>query len=109
MTHEVLPAIRKDREYKLRERIASDTREEKSRRLWCFLKEMDVWSYNIRRKHFGTVCRATTQYCYVDEFNAPHVKADCLDECKQCIRETLSRLILDAVPRNQYRLTDLWN
>jgi prophage antirepressor-like protein len=108
VTHEVLPTIRRTREYKLRESIAIENREEKGRRLWIVVKNMDVWNYNARRKHFSKVCRATERFCYTDEFNSPHVSPDQINECRQCIRQTLAEAILESVPQDQRRLTDMW-
>ena len=102
VTHEVLPNLRRDKEYKLRETLATETREEKSRRLWFVLKDMDLWSYNIRRRYFGGVCKATKDLCYVDEFGSPHVMAECLEECKLV-------MVLKSVPPDQTRLTQYWD
>ena len=113
VTHHVLPSMRRqrerDREYQLRETLAIQTREEKTRRLWFVLKDMDVWSYNIRRKYFGRVCGATKHLCYVDEVGSPHVMSECLEECKDVIRRSIGRAILDQVPPNQNLLTRYWN
>jgi hypothetical protein len=109
VTHEVLPSIRKDREYKLRESLAAATHEEKGRRLWIVIRDMDIWNYNVRRKYFGKVCKATKQQCYLDEFNSPHVKPDELDACKACIRILISKAILKAVPANQSLVTDFFS
>ena len=108
VTHDVLPSIRRDKEYRLRESIALENRDEKGRRLWVVLKDLDVWNYNARRKHFSRVCQATRRFCYTDEFNSPHVNADDLDACKRCVRETMSAAILENVPTDQRRLTDMW-
>ena len=108
VTHEVLPAIRHDREYKLREAIAAATKEEKGRRLWIVLRDMDIWNFNARRKHFGKICRATTELCYTDEFGAPHVCADRLRECKNLIRDTMTAAILEAMPEDQKVITDFF-
>ena len=108
VTHEVLPSIRRDKEYRLREALALETREEKGRRLWIVVRDIDVWTYNTRRKYFSKVCQATRRFCYTDEFNSPHVNADQLAACKRCIRTTISAAILESVPSNQRRLTDMW-
>ena len=108
VTHEVLPSIRRDKEYKLRESIAIENTEEKGRRLWIVVRDLNVFNYNARRKYFSAVCRATEEFCYVDEFNSPHVHADRLQACRQCIRETMSQAIVNGVPENQRLITDMW-
>ena len=108
VTHEVLPAIRRDKEYKLREVIALENREEKGRRLWIVVRDLNVWNFHARRRHFSKVCQATAQFCYTDEFNSPTVNPDQLEECRRCIRETMGRAIVNAVPADQCRLTDMW-
>ena len=108
VTHEVLPSIRRDKEYKLRESIAIENTEEKGRRLWIVVRDLNVFNYNARRKYFSAVCRATEEFCYVDEFNSPHVHADQLEACRQCIRETMSQAIVNGVPENQRLITDMW-
>jgi prophage antirepressor-like protein len=108
ITHDVLPSIRRNKEYKLRESIAIETKEEKGRRLWIVVRNLDVFNYNARRKYFSAVCRATEGFCYVDEFNSPHVHADQLEACRQCIRATMTKVIVNAVPANQRRITDMW-
>jgi prophage antirepressor-like protein len=108
VTHDVLPSIRRDKEYKLRESIAIENKEEKGRRLWIVVRNLDVFNYNARRKYFSAVCRATEEFCYVDEFNSPHVHADQLEACRQCIRETMTQAIVNAVPVNQRLITDMW-
>jgi prophage antirepressor-like protein len=109
VTHEVLPSIRRGREYRLRETIENEKHEEKGRRLWIVLKEMDLWNFNARRKYFGTVCNACAACSYKDEFNSPHIWANRLDECKQIIRTVVSRAILSAVPKNQKLMTDFFH
>ena len=101
-------AIRRDREYRLRETLALETRAEKGRRLWIVVRDMDVWNYNARRKYFSRVCNATKDLCYKDEFNSPHVNSGDLEACKRVIRQTMSQAVLDDVPENQRRLTDMW-
>ena len=108
VTHEVLPAIRRDKEYKLREVIALENREEKGRRLWIVVRDLNVRNFHARRRHFSKVCQATAQFCYTDEFNSPTVNPDQLEECRRCIRETMGRAIVNAVPADQCRLTDMW-
>ena len=105
VTHEVLPTLRKDREYRLQEQIAHKTLEEKGRRLWNFVKELDIWSFNARRKHFGRVCQATKSLCYLDEYNSPHVKPECLDEAGRMVRSTMSKAIIKCLPENQKLIT----
>jgi len=109
VTHDVLPTIRRDRECKLRETIAIENHEEKGRRLWIVVRDMDVWNFNARRKHFGAVCNATARYCYTDEFNSPHVNQEQLEACNRCICETMSAAILQAVPPDQTKLTDFFS
>ena len=58
VTHEVLPSIRKDREYKMKSQLLLSYREEKGRRLWILFRDMNVWSYNVRRKYFGNGLRS---------------------------------------------------
>ena len=72
------------------------------------LKDMDLWSYNIRRRYFGGVCGATKDFCYVDEFGSPHVMAECLEDCKLVIRSFIGRAVLNAVPPDQSLLTQYW-
>ena len=109
VTHEVLPCIRRDKEYRLREQLALETREEKGRRLWVVLREMNVWAFNARRKHFGKICHDTSEFCYTDEFNSPHVHADQLENCKQQIRQSMSEAIIAAVPRGQTLMTNYFH
>ena len=109
VTHEVLPSIRREKEYKLREQLALETREEKGRRLWVVVREMNIWSYNARRKHFSKVCTATREFWYTDEFNSPHVNAESLEECRAKIRRVMSEAIVDSVPSGQRLMTDYYN
>ena len=105
VTHEVLPSIRRTQRYELRMQIEGEFSAEKGRRLWNFVKEMDVWSFNARRKFFGRICGETKHLCTVDRFNAPHVNPDRLVDAKAQIRQTMSAAVLDAVPEDQSLIT----
>ena len=106
VTHEVLPSIRRHGEFVKQRRLEAAVREEKARRLWIVFRDLDVWSFNARRKHFGKVCRDTKSVCYVDEFRSPHVLVGKLAEAHQVIRETMSAAILASVPKNQRLITN---
>ena len=106
VTHDVLPSIRRHGEFVRQRRLEAAVREEKGRRLWIFFRDLDVWSFNARRKHFGKVCRDTKSLCYVDEFRSPHVLVGKLAEAHQVIRETMSAAILASVPKNQRLITN---
>ena len=105
VTHDILPAIRADGIYKLKKEMTENFLEEKSRRLWIVLKNMDMYTYRIRRKYFGRICTVCRSLCFIDEFNAPHVFSDKLKECTKVIREFVNKQILDEVPSDQTKLS----
>jgi len=92
-------------------RVEEEVRElkaERGRRLWILLKQMDRWTFNARRKFFGSVCNACTkaELIYLDEYGAPHVSADNLQQAERVMAAIMSAKILDAVPANQTLITD---
>ena len=102
---EVLPSIRKNGIYELKQEVLA-LKSERGRRLWNVVKLMDNWSFNIRRKYFSSMCIATKHICYVDEFDSPHVPPDKLQEVRTIITLLVSARILAEVPVNQRSITD---
>ena len=105
ITDEVLPSIRKNGIYELKQEVLA-LKDERGRRLWNVVKLMDNWSFNIRRKYFSSMCIATKHICYVDEFDSPHVHPDKLQEVRTLITLLVSARILAEVPVNQRSITD---
>ena len=108
VTEEVLPSIRRNGRYELQQEVR-ELKAERGRRLWILLKKMDRWTFNARRKFFGSVCNACTQggLVYLDEYGAPHVTADNIQQAERVMAATMSAKILSAVPANQ-RLITAW-
>ena len=106
VTEEVLPSIRRNGRYELQEEIR-ELKAERGRRLWILLKKMDRWTFNARRKFFGSVCNACTkaELIYLDEYGAPHVSIDNLQQAERVMAATMSAEILDAVPATQTLIT----
>ena len=108
VTEQVLPSIRRNGRYELEEEIR-ELKSERGRRLWILLKKMDRWTFNARRKFFGSVCNACTKggFVYLDSYGAPHVTADNIQQAERVMAATMSAKILSAVPANQ-RLITAW-
>ena len=105
ITEEVLPSIRKNGVYELKQEVLA-LKDERGRRLWNVVKLMDNWSFNIRRKYFSSICIATKHICYLDEFDSPHVPPDKLQDVRNIITLLVSARILAEVPVNQRSITD---
>ena len=108
VTHEVLPALRQRGRYEMGEQIRQEFVEEKGRRLWNILKNMNTFHYYVRRRYFGRVCNATKAFCYLDEHGAPHVNDGSLEAAETAIRVCLSEAIRDEVPEDQRLITDFF-
>jgi len=108
VTETVLPNLRRNGRFDLEQEIRT-LKSEKGRRLWIVVKHLDKFTFNIRRKHFGSVCKATEKFCYKDEFNAPHVRPENLQQVQRIIVEIISKKILDSVPSDQSSITDFYS
>ena len=105
VTETVLPKLRRNGRFALEEEIRT-LKSERGRRLWIVVRLLDKFSFNVRRKYFGIVCKATEKLCYLDEFNAPHVTPENLQQVQRIIVETLLEKILSCVPADQSSITD---
>ena len=108
VTHEVLPSIRRRGKYEMARKIEARFELERRSRLWCLIRNMDLWSYYPRRKHFTQICKDCKRYCYSDSQNALYFDAEnfALEDLHTAIKKTMARCIMDAVPANQKLITD---
>jgi len=105
VTEQVLPSIRKNGIYELKQEIKS-LKEERGRRLWNVVKLMDNWTFNVRRNYFNAICSATRDFCYLDEFDSPHVTTEHLTRVQLVISKTIAAKILASVPADHSKITD---
>ena len=111
VTHEVLPKIRQNAlllaQKQAAKTLLAEVREEKTRRLWTVFSDMNIYTYNVRRKYFGNVCRATKDLCYICEADrAPYVCSQHIDECMSRIQRLVSNWISEDIPHNQPKITE---
>ena len=109
VTHTILPTLRRQGRVEIERTVRIEYEDEKARRLWCVLKNMNVWNFHARKRHFGKVCRDTSALCYLDSQNSPHVTADNLEAVRATIRTTMATAIQNAVPEDQSRMTDYFD
>ena len=102
---EVLPSLRRNGRYEL-EREIRDLKTERGRRLWVILKQLDRWSFNARKRYFGSVCRACSNLSYLDEYGAPHVTQENLQQAQHVMTTTMSAKIVESVPADQRLITE---
>ena len=111
VTHDVLPSLRRKAEQQLENRVTraimQDINDERARRLWTVFSNMNVFTYAVRRRYFGRICKATRDLCYICEIdNAPYVQYGKVDECIQCMKRLVNQYILEDVPEGQTKITD---
>ena len=106
VTEEVLPSIRRNGRYELNQEIRA-LKSERGRRLWVVVKLLDRWTFNARRKYFGSVCNACAEagLTYLDEYDAPHVTEGNMQQAHRVIATTMSAKILASVPADQTLIT----
>ena len=102
---EVLPSLRRNGRYELEQEIR-DLKTERGRRLWIILNQLDRWSFNARKRYFGSVCRACSNLSYLDEYGAPHVTQENLQQVQHMMTTTMSAKIIESVSVNQRLITE---
>ena len=107
--YEVLPSIRRTQRYELQRSIKAEYEAERERRLWNVLKNMDIYTYNARRRWWGRVCRDAKHLCVYDSQNSPHVRPDNIAAAQATIRATMSAAIVADVPENQSLITQFFD
>jgi prophage antirepressor-like protein len=103
--YDVLPSIRRTQRYEIKLRIKAEYEAERERRLWNVVKNMDIYTFNARRRWFGRVCRDAKHLCVYDSQNSPHVRPENIAAAQATIRATMSAAIVQDVPANQSLIT----